>query len=189
MSTVEGNEIGGSHAVPLRALDEFEVAKGYPDIRGWEAVGGGGEHLGKIVELLVDTDALRVSQVLVERDGVRHQVPVEAVELQQGEKRAVIGDAGAMREAPTHGNPRTDAVAAATGFRNEELIEQAAAGAGDSKPTDVEVERVPVVDGTLRASDVAANVVRLPVVQADELVDKAEPGDTDSSEPNAPPAA
>jgi hypothetical protein len=168
MSTVEDNEIGGSDAMPLRALDHLEVAKGYPDIRGWEATDANGERVGKIVELLVDTDALRVSQVLLDCDGTRRQVPVEAVQLQQDSKRAVISDLAAMREAPSHGDPRTDAVAAATGFRNEELIERAsepqAAGAAD-----VEVERVPIMDGALRASDVAANAMRLPTIAEDAL--------------------
>ena len=170
MSTVEDNEIGGSHAMPLRALDEFEIVKGDPDIRGWEAVGADGSRLGRIVELLVDTDTLRVSQVMVDRDGVRHQVPIEAVQLQQGDKRAVIADATAMTEIPSHGNPRTDAVAAVTGLRNEELIERAESAA--ENPTDVEVERVPVVDGAMRASDLANDMVRLPTIDQEALVDQ-----------------
>src|SRR5688500_3855622 len=125
MSTVEDSGIGGSQPMPLRALDQLEVAKGYPDIRGWEAIDGNGERVGRIVELLFDPDALSVCQVVVESDGALRKVSIEAVQLQQDAKQAVIGDLAAMREIPSHGDPRIDAVAAATGFRNEELIERA----------------------------------------------------------------
>lgn len=181
MSRVEDNEIGGSHAMPLRALDDVEIVKGDPDIRGWEAVGADGARVGRVVELLVDTATLRVSQVLVERDGVRHQVPIEAVQLQQGDKRAVIANVAAMKEVPSHGNPRTDAVAAATGLKNEDLIERAESRTDN--PSDVEVERVPIVDGALRASDVAADMVRLPAIDEEALLDEERVDPEESAPP------
>ncbi|HET9425111.1 MAG TPA: hypothetical protein VFO55_07065 [Gemmatimonadaceae bacterium] len=176
MAIVEDNEIGGPRAMPLRALDDVEIAKGSPDIRGWEAVDANGAPLGRVVELLADTDALRVSHaVVVDREGTRHQVPIESVQLQDDAKRAVVSDVAAMQAIPTHGDPRTDAVSAATGFRNEELIEKASEPLAPGQ-ADVEVERVPVVDGAMRASDLAANEVRLPIVEAEALADREPPG-------------
>src|SRR4051794_25209541 len=126
MAIVDDNEVGGSDAMPLRALDQIEVAEGYPDIRGWVAVDAQGETIGRITELLVDTSALRVSQAVVEHGGSRSQVPIESVQLDPESRRATISETSAMREIATHGDPRVDAVAAATGFRNEALIEKAA---------------------------------------------------------------
>lgn len=44
----------------LRDLPEFEVADGYPDVRGWTVRGATGTALGTVSELLVDADAEQV---------------------------------------------------------------------------------------------------------------------------------
>lgn len=44
----------------LRDLPEFEVADGYPDVRGWAVRGATGTALGTVQELLVDPDAQQV---------------------------------------------------------------------------------------------------------------------------------
>jgi PRC-barrel domain protein len=44
---------------PLGDLDDFKVAEGYPDVRGWDVVGADGVKLGKVHELIVDTSAMR----------------------------------------------------------------------------------------------------------------------------------
>jgi PRC-barrel domain protein len=40
-------------------VDDFEVAEGYPDVRGWRVDAADGTEIGKVHELLVDLDALR----------------------------------------------------------------------------------------------------------------------------------
>ena len=47
-----------SHLGRLNDLDEFKVADGYPDIRGWEVRTGDGHKLGKVGDLVVDTQAV-----------------------------------------------------------------------------------------------------------------------------------
>ncbi len=44
----------------LRDLPDFEVADGYPDVRGWAVRGATGTALGTVSELLVDADAEQV---------------------------------------------------------------------------------------------------------------------------------
>jgi len=49
----------GSRIAPLGEVDDFEVAEGYPDVRGWRVDAADGTEIGKVHELLVDLDAMR----------------------------------------------------------------------------------------------------------------------------------
>jgi len=49
----------GVRIAPLGALRDFEVAEGYPDIRGWRVESADGREVGKVHELLVDIDNMR----------------------------------------------------------------------------------------------------------------------------------
>ena len=54
--------------VELRQLDDYVIAEGDPDIRGWEvktAAGLGDRTVGYVEDLIVDRDTLRVRYVLV----------------------------------------------------------------------------------------------------------------------------
>ena len=48
-----------SASLPLSALDDFEVAEGYPDIRGWHVASADGQEVGKVHDLLIDVDHMR----------------------------------------------------------------------------------------------------------------------------------
>ncbi|MEP6733715.1 MAG: PRC-barrel domain-containing protein [bacterium] len=45
--------------MPLGDMRDFEVAEGYPDIRGWSVRSIDGTDVGKVHELLVDADSMR----------------------------------------------------------------------------------------------------------------------------------
>lgn len=49
----------GSRIAPLSELRDFQVAEGYPDIRGWRVDAADGTRVGKVQELLVDVDTMR----------------------------------------------------------------------------------------------------------------------------------
>ena len=49
----------GTRIAPLSALDDFEVAEGYPDIRGWRVDSTDGREVGKVHDLLIDVDQMR----------------------------------------------------------------------------------------------------------------------------------
>lgn len=49
----------GSRIAPLGKVDDFEVAEGYPDVRGWRVNAADGVEVGKVHELLVDLDSMR----------------------------------------------------------------------------------------------------------------------------------
>ena len=49
----------GTRIAPLSALNDFEVAEGYPDIRGWRVASTDGQEVGKVHDLLIDVDHMR----------------------------------------------------------------------------------------------------------------------------------
>ena len=52
----------------LRNLKSYRVAEGDPDIRGWEVVGGDGQRIGEVNDLLVDTTAGKVCYLDIQLD-------------------------------------------------------------------------------------------------------------------------
>ena len=52
----------------LDDLDDFQIAEGEPDIRGWDVRGADGQKLGEVEDLLVDTVALKVRYIEVKLD-------------------------------------------------------------------------------------------------------------------------
>jgi sporulation protein YlmC with PRC-barrel domain len=54
--------------LPLKELKDFQVAKGDPDVRGWEVLSNDGRRIGKVEELLVDTAAMRVRYLEIDLD-------------------------------------------------------------------------------------------------------------------------
>ena len=54
--------------VPLDDLDDFKVAEGDPDVRGWEVIASDGRKIGEVDQLLVDTAAMKVRYLDVDLD-------------------------------------------------------------------------------------------------------------------------
>lgn len=74
---------------PLSDLNDYEVADGYPEIRGWEVRDSSDRSIGRVHDLLVDVGALRVRYLDVElapkfaasEADRRVLIPVESVDL------------------------------------------------------------------------------------------------------------
>jgi uncharacterized protein (TIGR02271 family) len=54
--------------VPLDELDDFKVAEGDPDVRGWDVLSADGRKIGEVENLLVDTAAMKVRYLEVDVD-------------------------------------------------------------------------------------------------------------------------
>jgi photosynthetic reaction center H subunit len=54
--------------VPLDQLEDFEVAEGDPDVRGWRVVAADGRKIGQVDNLLIDTAVMKVRYLDVEVD-------------------------------------------------------------------------------------------------------------------------
>jgi photosynthetic reaction center H subunit len=60
-----------NRVAPLHELDEFQVAEGDPDPRGWDVIASDGRRIGTVHDLLVDTGHMRVRYLDVNVDDDR----------------------------------------------------------------------------------------------------------------------
>ena len=82
----------GVRIAPLGELRDFEVAEGYPDIRGWRVESADGREVGKVHELLIDIDNMRtryldvrLTPALAATPGDRDVlIPVGAANIEDG---------------------------------------------------------------------------------------------------------
>ncbi|CAN5662342.1 hypothetical protein BH23GEM5_BH23GEM5_08780 [soil metagenome] len=89
---------GSRGIVPLDQLDDFKVAEGDPDVRGWDVVASDGTKVGEVEELLVDTAAMKVRYLAVERDTGWFDtndepavlVPIGAARLDTDDDRVIV---------------------------------------------------------------------------------------------------
>ena len=72
---------------PLSELDGFKVAKGDPDVRGWDVVASDGTEVGEVEDLLVDTISMKVRYLDVELDDDRFGVDDRHVLVPIGQAR------------------------------------------------------------------------------------------------------
>lgn len=83
----------------LSDLDDFQVAEGFPDPRGWDVLGSDGMKVGKVHDLIVDTGAMRTRYLDIELDkdalGVRDDrnvlIPVGVARLDDTDDNVVLG--------------------------------------------------------------------------------------------------
>jgi photosynthetic reaction center H subunit len=88
----------GVQIMPLGELRDFEVAKGYPDVRGWRVESVDGQSVGEVHELLVDADSMRtryldvrLTSVLAATPGDRDVlVPIGAAHLEEKDEKVSI---------------------------------------------------------------------------------------------------
>ncbi|MBW3631043.1 MAG: PRC-barrel domain-containing protein [Gemmatimonadetes bacterium] len=85
--------------VPLDELRDYEVARGEPDVRGWDVIAGDGTRIGEVDELLVDTAAKKVrfldvtvDEELVHDPDVTQRViiPIGSARLQEDEDQVFV---------------------------------------------------------------------------------------------------
>ena len=115
-----------SRIAPLSQLDDYEVADGYPEIRGWDVRDSADRSIGRVHDLLVDVGSLRVRYLDVElapkfagtEADSRVLIPVESVDLDgTGDHVLLTGiEAGQVRGLVPH---------ARRGVVRERSVEQA----------------------------------------------------------------
>lgn len=77
---------------PLSGLKEFRISKGEPDIRGWEVRTLNGREVGRVDDLLVDTDAGEVVMMDIEmRGSERHvELPIRSAQIDHHANRVIV---------------------------------------------------------------------------------------------------
>lgn len=102
----------------ISELDNYTIEKGDADPRGWSVVGTNGHPVGTVVDLLVDTGAMKVRQLLVEATGTGQvsdedtllTLDVADVDLREGAREVfarnpgVAFDRTSQSYAPSYGN-------------------------------------------------------------------------------------
>lgn len=130
--------------IPLDELDDFEVADGDPDVRGWEVLAADGRRIGEVDNLLIDTAAMKVRYLDVDLDDEligdanddRHiLIPIGYAQLDENEDHVTVSalnstDVGTLpaythepltREYETSLRQRFDTGFKATPERNEDF--------------------------------------------------------------------
>jgi sporulation protein YlmC with PRC-barrel domain len=81
--------------VRLKELDDYKVAEGEPDIRGWSVYTATGRELGDIEDLLVDTELGEVVMIDVDlkRDDRHTLAPIKAAWIDRDNRRVVLNTA------------------------------------------------------------------------------------------------
>ncbi len=100
---------------PLRDLGKFQIAEGEPDVRGWTVYTSTGREIGRVHELLVDTDARQVVMLDIDlrRDDRHTLVPIRASWVDQATKRVVVDAAElAADDAPMEATSEVDVTGA-----------------------------------------------------------------------------
>lgn len=91
--------------VPLDEMDDFRVAEGDPDIRGWDVIASDGRKVGEVDQLLVDTEAMKVRYLDV---GLEEGLPGDT-----GTERHILIPIGYARLHQQHDQVFVDQLAAA----------------------------------------------------------------------------
>lgn len=99
------------HLARLDDMDEYEIADGEPDIRGWEVRSVDGRRIGTVNGLLVDTEAMMVryvelelNQELAVDDDHRHAIlPIGTARLDDEKDEMVVSlQADVLRTLPSY---------------------------------------------------------------------------------------
>jgi uncharacterized protein (TIGR02271 family) len=98
--------------IPLDELDDFKVADGDPDVRGWDVLSSDGRKIGAVDNLLVDTAAMKVRYLDVDIDNDllegktdRHiLIPIGHARLDEDDDRVLVDglDSTQLRQIPEY---------------------------------------------------------------------------------------
>ena len=96
--------------VSLDDLDDFKVADGEPDIRGWEVCTLAGTEIGEVEDLLVDPRRGEIVMLDVDiKNSDRHaEVPLRAVQLDRSRKLVIVDSGEVDGYVPANRRERLD---------------------------------------------------------------------------------
>ena len=178
----------------LSDTGDFQVAPDQPDVRGWSVVGGSGEVIGKVDDLLVDPGRMKVVELDVDVKGGDH-ITIPAVEAEVDRTRHEVRIQGyasgryarSSDAVGTTARP-SDRDARLTRSEEEVRVGTRAVEAGEAvvgkhvetehkqvpvtlKHDEIVIERRPVNRETGRA-EITDQEVRVPLYEEEAVVDK-----------------
>ena len=92
------------HLVSMDSVDDFKVAEGEPDVRGWEVYSSSGTYIGDVEDLLIDPELRQVVMLEIDlKDSARHgRAPIKAAWLDRERRRVIIDSAELDRDLLEH---------------------------------------------------------------------------------------
>jgi sporulation protein YlmC with PRC-barrel domain len=100
--------------VPLDQLEDYRIAEGDPDVRGWDVLSSDGRRIGEVENLLVDTAAMKVRYLnvemdsdLMEGDQTRHiLIPIGYARLDRKDDQIFVDglDSASLKTIPAYDN-------------------------------------------------------------------------------------
>lgn len=99
------------HLVAMRDIDDFRIAEGDPDVRGWEVYSSNGTYIGDVEDLLIDPELRQVVMIEIDlKDSARHgRAPIKAGWLDRSRRRVIIDSAELDRHLLEHRAKRAGA--------------------------------------------------------------------------------
>jgi uncharacterized protein (TIGR02271 family) len=106
---VATNRTQASGLRPMSDLSDYRIEPGDPDPRGWTVVGTDDHPIGTVADLLVDTSAMKVRQLLVDTASDREDehslvsIDVSEIDVRPGERQVLArGYAGQTFDVSAH---------------------------------------------------------------------------------------
>jgi len=89
-----------NHLLPLSRCEDYQVADDSYDVRGWDVIGADGEKFGRVHELLMDVNAMKVRylDININKDFLDHEdelqmlVPIGTAILNGDDKNVILAD-------------------------------------------------------------------------------------------------
>lgn len=153
---------------PLNELDDYQLADSDQDCRGWSVLGPAGNQIGRVSEMLVDTDTERVTSLVLDNGDV---IPVATVSLRDGKVQAGGAPPAGTTTPPLAGDPARPATGVESGEQvvlpvvEEEIRIGKRDVAGGGVRVTTRVEERPVRE-TVSLREEEVNVTRRPADRA-----------------------
>ncbi|MDQ3997621.1 MAG: PRC and DUF2382 domain-containing protein [Gemmatimonadota bacterium] len=188
-----------SRVAPLSALDDYEIADGYPEIRGWDVRDSAGRSIGYVYDVLVDLEAMRVRYLDVELESQfagsdadpRVLIPLENVGLDGRSDEVLlrgvdVADLHALVPYARRGVPRDREVELPRPSAAADTVTQSPAAFADTEldrerhfdderlfaRDDVEVERRAFQPGEGVSPAIEGDEIRIPLMVEEIVVEK-----------------
>lgn len=128
------------HLVSMEAIDDFKIAEGEPDVRGWEVYSSSGAYIGEVDDLLIDPELRQVVMLDIDlKDSAeRGRAPIKAAWLERDRRRVIIDSAQLDSDLLEHRTRRAEAT--------DEVVARRVEVDDERVVLDEPVERGPIID-------------------------------------------
>lgn len=83
---------------PLSSMKDYTVSKEDPDVRGWTVIGDGGERLGTVRDLMIDTSSMKAEYLTMGRQSGESDlfIPSNSARLDESRHEVIVSGAASL---------------------------------------------------------------------------------------------